>query len=395
MIRISEDLNDAINSRKRITQAPHCFYNYPARFSAKFSEKVICEFTRPGDTVLDPFCGGGTSIVESLKNGRRAVGFDINELASFISRSKLTYLSKRDCREILAWLENFGHSTFCGIAEEIWPMHDLEHYLRNVPDEQKFFFEDCSSKIKQLKNARQLRFVRLALLSVGQWAVDCKKDHPSWLDLESEFISRTKRFIELQCDFVREAAASFSARPSDLWKYRRILKRSSVDCHTDKRIPREWLPAKLLITSPPYPGVHILYHRWQVNGSRETPLPYLLANCNDGDGEAYYCLGRRKEPENLQYFDNIIKIFSSAKQMLSSESFVAQLVSFSKPEWQLSRYQECMKLAGFESVEVRIKEKGTFDYLSRDVPSRKFYASSNSQARAGTEYFLMHRLARN
>jgi hypothetical protein len=40
--------------------------------------------------------------------------------------------------------------------------------------------------------------------------------------------------------------------------------------------------AKLIVTSPPYPGVHVLYHRWHVDGRRETPAPYWIAGCNDG-----------------------------------------------------------------------------------------------------------------
>ena len=32
-------------------------------------------------------------------------------------------------------------------------------------------------------------------------------------------------------------------------------------------------PADLVVTSPPYPGIHMLYHRWQVDGRKETDAP--------------------------------------------------------------------------------------------------------------------------
>lgn len=47
----------------------------------------IQTFSRPGQIVLDPFCGSGTTIFESLRMGRKAVGLDINPLAIFIART--------------------------------------------------------------------------------------------------------------------------------------------------------------------------------------------------------------------------------------------------------------------------------------------------------------------
>ena len=43
----------------------------------------------PGDWVLDPFCGGGTVLVEARLSGRRAWGRDLNPLAVDVCRVKL------------------------------------------------------------------------------------------------------------------------------------------------------------------------------------------------------------------------------------------------------------------------------------------------------------------
>ena len=89
---ISENFIDTIKSgilsSQHISGLTHGFYNYPARFSPKFSKSIIEEFTSVGDIVLDPFMGGGTSIVEASALGRRAAGIDINELAVFVTRVK-------------------------------------------------------------------------------------------------------------------------------------------------------------------------------------------------------------------------------------------------------------------------------------------------------------------
>jgi hypothetical protein len=65
----------------------HNFYRYPARFSPAFARAAIETFTRPGDFVLDPHVGGGTTIVEAFALGRSAVGVDISPLAEFVRRS--------------------------------------------------------------------------------------------------------------------------------------------------------------------------------------------------------------------------------------------------------------------------------------------------------------------
>jgi DNA modification methylase len=62
---VPESLVAAVSNRDKVTGAPHDFYRYPARFSPVFAREAIKTFTNPGDFVLDPFCGGGTTLVEA------------------------------------------------------------------------------------------------------------------------------------------------------------------------------------------------------------------------------------------------------------------------------------------------------------------------------------------
>ena len=50
-------------------------------------------FSQPGDLVLDPFCGSGTTLVEALLAGRDAIGVDLDPLSILISRAKTTLMS--------------------------------------------------------------------------------------------------------------------------------------------------------------------------------------------------------------------------------------------------------------------------------------------------------------
>ena len=47
-------------------------------------QEYIKNFTRPGDTVLDPYGGSGVTLVEALILKRKAIQVDINPLANFI-----------------------------------------------------------------------------------------------------------------------------------------------------------------------------------------------------------------------------------------------------------------------------------------------------------------------
>ncbi|MCI0660765.1 MAG: site-specific DNA-methyltransferase, partial [Acidobacteria bacterium] len=71
---------DAVHSSAKVRGLTHNFYRYPARFSPQFAHELIQQFSQPGDTVLDPFMGGGTAIIEALSLGRRAIGVDLNSL---------------------------------------------------------------------------------------------------------------------------------------------------------------------------------------------------------------------------------------------------------------------------------------------------------------------------
>jgi DNA modification methylase len=52
--------------------------NHPAPFPLELATRLVCMFSFTGDTVLDPFCGSGTTMVAALKNGRNSIGVEID-----------------------------------------------------------------------------------------------------------------------------------------------------------------------------------------------------------------------------------------------------------------------------------------------------------------------------
>lgn len=71
----------------------HSFHRYFGKLIPAIPRAAIREFTEPGDVVLDPFCGSGTTLIEAKLLGRRAIGADLNPLSVLISRAKLSDVS--------------------------------------------------------------------------------------------------------------------------------------------------------------------------------------------------------------------------------------------------------------------------------------------------------------
>ncbi|RMF56977.1 MAG: site-specific DNA-methyltransferase [Calditrichaeota bacterium] len=51
--------------------------NHPAPFPLELAVRIVRMFSFFGDTVLDPFCGTGTTMVAALRNGRNSIGIEI------------------------------------------------------------------------------------------------------------------------------------------------------------------------------------------------------------------------------------------------------------------------------------------------------------------------------
>lgn len=62
---------------------------HPATFPDKLAEDLIRCFSEPGDLVLDPTMGSGTTCVQAAKNDRRYLGMDISEAYCDLARERL------------------------------------------------------------------------------------------------------------------------------------------------------------------------------------------------------------------------------------------------------------------------------------------------------------------
>ena len=366
----------------------HGFYKYPARFSPAFARAAIETLTQPGDLVLDPHVGGGTSLVEALVAGRHAIGIDISALAEFVSGLKTTIFSDAELDRLGAWSKRVAAAIHIRKSS----IHFLDYarlgYYRHLDHRSRWRLrkgiEQGLDSAIRLGSPRLEAFGRCVTLRTAQWALDGRAKLPS-LDDFRDFLQATAE------EMVEGAYALRAAVPSPR-PIVQVIHRSAAGLEDDERLC-EWRAPRLVLTSPPYPGVHVLYHRWQVDGRKETPVPFMIAGKLDGAGSSYYTMGDRKYPDLRTYFDRIRATLSSIAALADEHTVVVQMVAFSDASWQLPRYLETMEESGLREMFLPSLRGERDGRLWRSVPNRRWYSDQRGETPGSQEVVLIHRKA--
>lgn len=109
-------LSRSVWTAREVSSAREWYHlEHGATFSVALAERAIKMYSRPGDLILDPFLGVGTTLVAARNLGRRGIGIELYEKFVKLAEqvlSQQTLIEKpkqqviqRDCRELLDWVE--------------------------------------------------------------------------------------------------------------------------------------------------------------------------------------------------------------------------------------------------------------------------------------------------
>lgn len=245
----------------------HAIHPYPAKFIPQIPNVLIQELSSVGDTVLDLFCGSGTTLVEAQLLRRHSIGIDANPIACLISRAKLARISEDQAQPLFDLAAKAE-----AVGEELsTPTGDLfgftsgdgraSVYPRPESEAIDFWFEPFV--IEELAAARAwiaglpgiTRIIAEAALSSIIVAV-------SRQDSDTRYVRRDKRIRP--GDALRRfskalsSAVRASLRFTELTDERFAASVISADVLSEPNIE----PVDLVVTSPPYPNAYSyhLYH---------------------------------------------------------------------------------------------------------------------------------------
>ena len=155
----------------------HDFHPYFAAYPPELVSRLLNKYSNKGDIFLDPFMGGGSSIVEGYRLKRNTIGMDISPFAKFISEVKTNPIKVNDKKissilfEIkndifknrLKQFKNFNYKTPKITNIDKWFKKEVQfelaiilNHLNNIEDEslRKFLLLAFSSIIRKVSNAK-------------------------------------------------------------------------------------------------------------------------------------------------------------------------------------------------------------------------------------------------
>ena len=147
--------------------ATHLIHWYPAKMFHRIPSVFLDTVELPAHaTVLDPFCGSGTVLLEANLRGHDAVGVDINPLARLISRVKVTALDPGHLNGQLQLLvrraKQLRSTPTAELTLDSWlsssarvGLHRLAFAIENISDDacRSFFLVTLTSIVRRLSKA--------------------------------------------------------------------------------------------------------------------------------------------------------------------------------------------------------------------------------------------------
>ena len=106
----------------------HGFFKYPCKFLPQIPRWAIQQYSKPGDIVLDPFAGSGTTLVESVLNKRMGLGIDFDKFSQLLCKVKTTKYDKNLINKIKTESNNF--KVLAKENRKFMPdLHNLSHWF--------------------------------------------------------------------------------------------------------------------------------------------------------------------------------------------------------------------------------------------------------------------------
>jgi len=380
----------AAQDQSRVKGLTHRYYTYPAGFSPKFVSSAIENLTKKGDIVLDPFMGGGTSIVEGMRLGRKTVGVDLNYISFFVSKVKTTILKPEQREFVEKWIIKFDQKLKDRIVLDKFTKKalDLINYKglgKGQIYRLKKILSGCSSFLKNLKKIKDKKvnnFLRLLILRSMQSTLHNKRPICEFEIFKQKIKSNCRDMLNGMNEFETNIKLNSNKKTiHNSTMYNKCASKSLTNKYLKKK------KTKLIITSPPYPGINVYYGTWQIHGRRNTSLPYLILGMKRPVNRSILNFQHPSNKSLRIYFETMEKVFSKLYKVSNKKTLLIQLVAFNKIDGIFDMYLKTMKKCGFKEVKLNGKKR-----IWRTIPRRSWQAThAKGELSSSKEVLLLHK----
>ena len=236
------------------TKHVHRLHPYLGKFIPQLVETLLARHFRPGQHVLDPFAGSGTTLVQALESGLNATGVDIAAFNCLLmdvkTREHNPFVLERDLRDVHARIDSLPEVSARAAYVRRWYAPQAARELlgfRRLVDEYE------SADVLRVVLARAARSARRT--------THYDLDFPRAPQLEPYWCYKHRREchpVETAAQFLRRYTLDTLDRLKEFSRVR-ARRRAAVVVHADAREVSYGGRFDGIVTSPPYPGL-IDYH---------------------------------------------------------------------------------------------------------------------------------------
>jgi DNA modification methylase len=236
---LANSLEAALRQSGEFSCATHGWHSYPAGMHPLAARTLL---GLGEGMVLDPFCGGGTVLVEALLAGRSALGLDIAPVACLVARARSTLTSPEERAQFLEKARSISKSRL----QASFPSMEAQRFLEGWYDPQTL--QELGQLYSGLENDPLLKAVFSSILVKTSFRESDTSNHK---------VQKPPRAPGATLSLFRQKAEELALKLEELEKNipgpearARVFRK---DAREFRQKEREF---GMVLTSPPYPGVY-------------------------------------------------------------------------------------------------------------------------------------------
>lgn len=333
----------------------HTFHPYPARFIPQIPLSFIKLFTKEKETILDPMCGCGTTLVEAFLNNRNSIGNDFNPLATLITKVKTTLIDENEFRYFskkLAVMKRYLDLDYRRVDERI----------NNLPNRKasKIFNKVVISKLESIRETLlEVReeghndlfdFGRVALSSTI-WSL---VENGDGIDVDDMFLKKIK---SMQNDL------------NEMAKIIKTIPDVKVICGDARKLEVNTNSIDLIVTSPPYVNA-LDYYRAHMYNMLWLGMDFDLFRKHEIGGHSHFITNRFRLLS--EYLGDMLRSMIEMNRVLKKDKLCVIVVGSSSLEYELIEshkfFAEMGEKIGFKLIKTIFRNiDKTRKYTSADI----------------------------